>query len=282
MIPSSSPRAYRQRLRCATAMTSIASIIVFSLAIPVAAGSHGADTANTLVDTNGTVVLTKNPPAKKSRAPVITMRPATANALETGHAALLKEDYPGAERAYRQALQYPADERDAWLGLASVAHHQGRLDEAEEGYRRALRHDPQNVTAQAGLISLLTATAPENAAALARALAERHPRSATAQAVLGDVLARMERLGEAQQAFFAASTLAPDDSIHAYNLAVALDRLHRPAQAASHYAQAIFLAGQSGAAHRSLPAAALASARQRLAQLRPQTAAAETAAQPLP
>ncbi|SMB24255.1 protein of unknown function [Sterolibacterium denitrificans] len=215
------------------------------------------------------------------------MRPATSNALETGYAALMRGDYLAAEAAYRQALQHPADERDAWLGLASVAHHQGRLDAAWEGYRRVLRHDPQNLTAQAGLIGLLSTTAPENAAALARELAERHPQSAAAQAVLGETLARTERLAEARQAFLAASTLAPNDGIHAYNLAVALDRLQRPAQAASHYERAIFLAGQSGMGdaggayglvHRSL----LDVARQRLAQLRPRTAAVETPTQPLP
>lgn len=201
----------------------------------------------------------------KSRISVVATRLAATSPLPTGYAALLTKDYPAAEQAYRLALQRNAEEIDAWLGLASVAHHQGNLETAQQNYQRVLRHDPQNVTARAGLISLQLTTAPEAATNLAHALAESFPQSATAQALLAAALTRTERLAEAEQSYFAAVQLDPDNRLHTYNLAVALDRLHRPAQAVQYYQRALALAEMNSLSMRHDHLAD--NARLRLAQL---------------
>ena len=59
---------------------------------------------------------------------------------------------------------------------------------------------------------------------------------------LGDTFATQQRWAEAQQAYFQAHGLAPDNPDIAYNLAVALDHLGQRRPAASFYRQALRLA----------------------------------------
>jgi tetratricopeptide (TPR) repeat protein len=50
------------------------------------------------------------------------------------------------------------------------------------------------------------------------------------------------RWGEAQQSYFKAFNLSPNNALYAYNLAVSLDRLHQSAAALPYYEKAILLA----------------------------------------
>ena len=183
--------------------------------------------------------------------------------LEAGYAALTQGRLDDAAAAYRRALMGNAEERDALLGLAHIAHRQGHPAEARDLYRRVLRQDPENAVANAGLLALLSEDEQQNAGGLARELSERNPGSAAAFATLGSIMAREGRLADAQQAFFKAANLEPENSLHAYNLAVALDRLHKPDLATRYYERAIALADKSGAPNAIPRAIAL----QRLAQL---------------
>jgi uncharacterized protein HemY len=79
---------------------------------------------------------------------------------------------------------------------------------------------------------------------------------------LGNVLARQERWSDAQQQYFAAATLAPDAPDYAYNVAVALERIGKPAAAIPWYSRAL----QQAANGRAVRFDALA-ARARLDQL---------------
>ena len=104
------------------------------------------------------------------------------------------------------------------------------------------------------------------AASRARELAERNPDSPAALATLGGMLAREGRIGEAQQAYFRALSLEPANAFHAYNLAVALDRLHKTAQAATYYERAIALGkGLTSAEQANFPSS---TAESRLSQIR--------------
>jgi Flp pilus assembly protein TadD len=84
----------------------------------------------------------------------------------------------------------------------------------------------------------------------ARDMVERAPDSGAAFAALGSILVREGLIADAQQAFFKALSLEPDDAFNAYNLAVALDRLHKPVQALGYYERALALADKFGAATR--------------------------------
>lgn len=184
--------------------------------------------------------------------------------LETGYAALTHGRLDEAAQAYRQALSINPDERDALLGLANIAHRQRRSDDARELYQRALRLDPDNSVAKAGLLAVIAESDARSAGGLARDLTERYPQSAAALATLGNILAREGSYGDAQQAFFKAVSLEPENALYAFNLAVALDRLHKNDLAANYYERAVALAEKSG----SPDVVPRATATQRARQLR--------------
>lgn len=202
--------------------------------------------------------------APKTAAPRLVARPATGNGLEGAYAALLDGRLDSAAEGYRRALADNGEERDALLGLGHIAHRQGRREEARAYYERVLRQEPENAVANAGMLALQAEGDPSTAASRAREMAERNPDSAAAFATLGGALVREGKLADAQQAFFRAAALEPANAAHAYNLAVALDRLHKPELAANYYAKALALGERSGAA----PGFPRDIARQRLEQLR--------------
>lgn len=88
----------------------------------------------------------------------------------------------------------------------------------------------------------------EDASVGARNLAEQHPAAAAAQSVLGHSLVRQGRLADAQMAFQRAHVLEPSVALHAFNLAVAFDRLKNYAAASRLYERALSLSTQGGGA----------------------------------
>lgn len=207
--------------------------------------------------------------------PVFVAKPAAASILDTAYAALSEGRLDEAAVSYNTALAENPGERDALLGLAYIAQHQGRRDDARAYYQRVLRQEPGHPGASAGLLTIAAEGNLQLTASRAREMAERNPDSAVAMATLGGILAREGRIAEAQQAYFRALTLEPENALHAYNLAVALDRLHKYLPAWGYYQKALALAEKSGSGARAdFPWAA---AQQRLEQLRkPETNAQTT------
>ncbi len=194
-----------------------------------------------------------------------TLRATPAGSLTAGYQFLRQGQLEEARLAYQRALEINPEERDALLGLAYIAHHQGQRHEAGALYRRVLRLDPENATASSGLLALLAEGDTTSAGGLARDLTQRHPDSATALATLGSIMAREGRLAEAQQAYFKAVTLEPGNALYTYNLAVALDRLHKPAEAIRYYERALQLSDPANPS----PLIPRATILQRLEQLQP-------------
>lgn len=182
----------------------------------------------------------------RPQSTLLVSRPAPTNPLQSAYEALRAGLYDEARVAYRQALRDNPAERDALLGLAHLAHRAGSFDEARELYQQVLRLDPEQADAAAGLLSIASTSDLASAASRMRDLAERSPQSPVAMSTLGGILAREGRIGEAQQAFFRAYALDPENALHAYNLAVALDRLHKYSQAREYYQRALVLAEKDG------------------------------------
>jgi tetratricopeptide (TPR) repeat protein len=209
--------------------------------------------------------------AAKKESASIQRRSTGPSALELGYEALIQGRFKEATQAYSQALASNPEERDALLGLAYVAHQQGRDDEANAYYRRVLRQDPGNAVAQAGLIALGARSGSQDSASRARDVAEQNPKSAAAQVMLGHSLVQENRLADAQQAFYQAHLLEPAVASHAFNLAVALDRMRNYVPARRYYEAALTLSTQSGGERASnVPHAAVQA---RLEQLRSPAAA---------
>ncbi len=118
------------------------------------------------------------------------------------------------------------------LGAAIAAHKEGRIDEAEEGYRRVLAHDPQSAEAHfmLGLVHLLRNRLPEALSSLSRAIAI-DPEDARYHNNLGKALMGLARAQEALEAFESALARRPDFENALFGRGAALMALGRLSEA---------------------------------------------------
>lgn len=185
------------------------------------------------------------PPATgENTAPValVTNTAKPGLGMEQAYAAYQAGQLDEATRLYREVLQSDPTQRDAWLGLAVIAHERKQRQPAMDAYRRVLRLEPQNATALAGLSALSNhANEPRQESRL-RELLARSPQEAELNHALGLVLSGEKRWSEAQPLFFKAHALAPQEPQFAYNLAVALDHLRKSGPAIQYYEAALRLA----------------------------------------
>lgn len=169
-------------------------------------------------------------PAKYQRKTTSGLQEATRpDPLKPAYRALTEGNLDQAEQDYQSVLSQRPHEKDALLGLAVIAQRKQQNERATELYRQVLREDLGNATAAAGLVSLSGHADPVAAESQVRELIDLKPNAPEFHYALGGVLARQQRWGEAQQAFFRAYSLEPGKALYAYNLAVTLDRLHQSA-----------------------------------------------------
>ena len=185
-------------------------------------------------------------PRTKRRTPhtVISLMP-KADPLKAGYRALSEGRLDQAEQHYLAVLDQRPHEKDALLGLAVIAQRKLQTQRATELYQQVLREDMGNAAAAAGLVSLSVQADPLAAESQLKELLDIKPTAPEFHYALGNVLARQQRWGEAQQSFFRALGLAPGNPLYAYNLAVSLEHLHQPAAALPFYAQAYRLSVSS-------------------------------------
>jgi len=187
--------------------------------------------------------------APAERSNVIARRAAPAESInphvEEGYAAYQAGDLARAGDAYRKALADEPANRDALLGLAAVETRLRNPAAARALYERVLEGDPRDVYARAGLLGLRGAQQdPVLAESQLKNLLATDPQASELQFALGNQFARQARWAEAQQAYFKAFVAEPENPQFAYNLAVSLDHLHKPALALDYYRRALALAGQ--------------------------------------
>ena len=197
----------------------------------------------------------------------LTAKAAKPQALDIGYAALLDGRLEEASQAYAKVLKTNSQERDALLGMAYIAHQRGQRELALEYYQRVLRQDPANAVATAAVLTLDAALDPTTAAVRARDLVARQPDSVAAITAAANALIREGLLAEAAPLFARAQRLEPGNALHAYNHAVALDRLGKVDPAIEQYLRVLKIADQqlpSGVRPFSLEAVRL-----RLQELKP-------------
>lgn len=144
-----------------------------------------------------------------------------------------------AQQLYLALYRKDTGNIDALLGLAAIAQQRGEPEAAAEHYARALVIDPRNAAANAGM-SALNEDDDNNETRLKLLLREQG-NAAVLHFALGNLYAGQSRWGEAQQAYFNAVALEPDNAEFAYNLAVSLDHLGQAGPAAQHYKRALEL-----------------------------------------
>ncbi|MFZ4874277.1 tetratricopeptide repeat protein [Janthinobacterium sp. Mn2066] len=153
----------------------------------------------------------------------------------------------GARQQYEAVLRQETSNRDALLGLASVALREQQGAQAAALYVRLLELNPDDGVALAGLIGLRQGDVVQSESKL-KAILARSPDSGPVLFALGNVYAKQRRWPEAQQQFFRAYSAVPGNPDYAFNLAVGLDQLNQPKMAASYYARALALAQTAPAA----------------------------------
>lgn len=167
--------------------------------------------------------------------------------VDRAYAAYQSGSIAEAEALYRQALISDPSQRDALLGLATIATRSGDNAEALDLYSRLLVRNPRDPIARAGLMEILPAGRPSEQEADLKRLLSDYPNVAALAYAHGNFLASNSRWSEAQQAYFQALQLAKADAAvnglvnpdYAFNLAVSLEHLNQIEPAQNYYREAL-------------------------------------------
>jgi tetratricopeptide (TPR) repeat protein len=112
-------------------------------------------------------------------------------------------------------------------------------------YVRILQVNPRHGAAQGALIGLMGRANPVESESRLKQLISREP-SAFLHFILGNLYADQSLWAQAQQAYFQAHHLEPDNPDYAYNLAVGLDHISQRKLALDFYRSAEQLAASQG------------------------------------
>lgn len=153
-----------------------------------------------------------------------------------------------AQESYQKILLTEPNNTEALLGLAAIAEQQKQSDKAVQYYMKVLNMDPKNAIAQAGLLGIVGHADPQTSEARLKQLLAREP-SAFVYFTLGNMYAGQSQWPAAQDAYFRAFHMQPDNADYAFNLAVGLEHLNQPKLALRFYQQALQLAKDRGRAN---------------------------------
>ena len=194
------------------------------------------------------------PAAAGGQGDDISVRPDAGNTprvnpdLLKAYDALKAGNYVEARTLYAGLLRNDPRNVDVLLGMAAVSWKEGHTDEAAGYYGRVLEVEPRNAHAQAGLIALMGAADPVAAESRLGQLISREP-SGFLYFTLGNLYAEQGRWPAAQQAYFQAYQLTPDNPDYAFNLAVGLEHLGQTKLALDYYRKALDLSFKKGRAN---------------------------------
>jgi tetratricopeptide (TPR) repeat protein len=181
---------------------------------------------------------------RRQPATLVPVDPTLMQAYE----ALQQGDLALAHRLYQQVLEAEPRSIDALLGLGAIAWKEGRIEEAGQRYQRVLELEPRNAYAQAGLIAIIGGADPQASESRLRLLIAREP-SAFLYFTLGNLYADQGQWPGAEQAYFQAFQLQPDNPDYAFNLAVGLEHIGQFRPALDYYRKALDLSFRKGRAN---------------------------------
>jgi tetratricopeptide (TPR) repeat protein len=206
---------------------------------------------------------TEAAPAARERISVSSMsaQPRLNPTLSQAYTTLQSGDIEQARSLYSNVVQSEPMNIDALLGLAYISAQENRTDDATRFYMRILQLNPRHAAAQAALIGLMGRADPVASESRLKQLISREP-SAFLYFVLGNLYSDQSLWAQAQQSYFQAHSLEPDNPDYAYNLAIGLDHLRQNKLALNFYRRAEQLASSQGRSNFNL-----SHARERIASL---------------
>ncbi|MDO9205638.1 hypothetical protein [Methylotenera sp.] len=151
-----------------------------------------------------------------------------------------------AQQKYRQVLQQDVRNVDALLGMAAIAQRQGRDADAQGWYQKVLEIEPRNSIAQSAMVTPRANTDVVGTESRIKSMIAQQPEGANLHAALGNLYAEQGQWPSAQEAYFNASRLAPNNADYAFNLAISLDQMGKSSLALKQYQRALDLLNKSG------------------------------------
>jgi tetratricopeptide (TPR) repeat protein len=152
-----------------------------------------------------------------------------------------------------QAVEQLPDDPETLVLSAAYLAKTGRLDQAIEHYRRAVRHRPDYAIAHQMLGAALVDRGDlDEALKHFTELTRLRPEDAHAWQMIGAIHAEQERFKEALGFYETALALNSNDANIHYNLANALDHIGRRTEAIQHYERAVTLNPDDADAHNNL------------------------------
>jgi tetratricopeptide (TPR) repeat protein len=166
--------------------------------------------------------------------------------LSRAYDALISGDTLAAVRVYKNILSVEPENEEALFGLAATLHRVGAVDKARGLYASLLRRNPTHKEALNNYLSLVGSDAPADALFDLAKLKARNPNFSPISAQMGMLHARLGNFTQARAALLEAISLAPENLVYQYNLAVVLDQQGNYPDAAALYA-ALMKAHRNGA-----------------------------------
>lgn len=160
-------------------------------------------------------------------------------AIALSNALAKRGNIEGALGVLQRGIDAGADTVMLRCARAAILSGRLRYDDAEQELKRAQKAKPDDpgVLLQQGILACRRAKWRDGVEPLARVV-KHDPLSGPAHFYLGEALSKLDRLGEALEAYHRAAELEPDNWRAFKGVGIVLDRMGRPAEAAEFYRRA--------------------------------------------
>lgn len=173
--------------------------------------------------------------------------------LVKGYEYYQQGEWQKAQDAFNAVSQRDPQNIKALIGLAATQNALGDPSTSVETYLQVLNVDPGNSFALEAVAEIANSvTAPTNDwLQQLTELAQRNPKSAVLQNALGNFMARKQDWFKAQESYFNAVSMEPNQAVYLMNLAISLDHMNKYKLAADYYTQALVYANNTTAIDQS-------------------------------
>ncbi len=159
--------------------------------------------------------------------------------LETAYDQINAGQSDAAIETYKNILASSPDNTQALFGLATLYHRARQFDKARPLYSRLLAINPQHRDGFNNFLVMLSDEAPHEALVELEKLEDKNPGFSTIPAQIAVIYQKLGEKDRAIEKMFRAVSLAPENLVYRYNLAIMLDKQKNYDEAAKLYRQLV-------------------------------------------